>query len=243
VQLYRDSEGRTIAQVARQAHPGKPVIFVGLDGADWQLLDRYIASGAMPNLAALVSEGAGGVLTSLHPPLSPLVWTTMMTGASPVDHRILDFTRFNPLDGREEPITSDERRLPAVWNMATAAGRRVAVIGLWATFPAEAVNGLIVSDRLIPSLLRTPTDAPGVVYPSERAAWARAASSSWRSWRSSRRATTWQWRSFAKSISFTRPVTFADGSACLPTCERRQPRSGTPHGRGVPPRENVGSLT
>ena len=34
-----------------------PVIFVGLDGADWELLDDYIADGAMPNLAALAREG------------------------------------------------------------------------------------------------------------------------------------------------------------------------------------------
>jgi tetratricopeptide (TPR) repeat protein len=172
---HRTPQVPPVPEVARAARAGRPVLFVGLDGADWQLLDRYMASGAMPNLAALVAEGAGGVLSSQHPLLSPLVWTTMMTGASPVDHRILDFTRFNPLDGREEPITSDERRLPAVWNMATAAGRRVAVIGLWATFPAEAVNGLMVSDRLFPSLLRTSTDAAGTVYPSGRTAWARAA--------------------------------------------------------------------
>ncbi len=164
-----------VAEVARAARPGRPVLFVGLDGADWQLLDRYVAAGVMPNLAALVQEGAGGILLSQHPPLSPLVWTTMMTGASPIEHGILDFTRFNPLDGREEPITSDERRLPAAWNMASAAGRRVAVIGLWATYPAEAVNGLVVSDRFFPSLLRTESTAPGTVYPRERAVWARAA--------------------------------------------------------------------
>ena len=164
-----------VAEVARAARPGHPVFLVGLDGADWQLLDRYVAAGVMPNLAALVQEGAGGILLSQHPPLSPLVWTSMMTGASPIEHGILDFTRFNPLDGREEPITSDERRLPAVWSMATAAGRRVAVIGLWATYPAEAVNGLVVSDRFFPSLLRTESTAPGTVYPRERAVWARAA--------------------------------------------------------------------
>ncbi len=151
-----------VAEVARAARPGHPVFLVGLDGADWQLLDRYVAAGVMPNLAALVQEGAGGILLSQHPPLSPLVWTSMMTGASPIEHGILDFTRFNPLDGREEPITSDERRLPAVWSMATAAGRRVAVIGLWATYPAEAVNGLVVSDRFFPSLLRTESTAPGL---------------------------------------------------------------------------------
>ena len=42
----------------------------------------------------------------------------MMTGVSPVEHRILDFTRFAPSSGQKEPITSDERRAPAIWNMA-----------------------------------------------------------------------------------------------------------------------------
>ena len=45
-------------------------------------------------------------------------------GPRSVDHTILDFTRFNPATGTKEPITSDERREPAVWNMASWAGRR-----------------------------------------------------------------------------------------------------------------------
>lgn len=149
------------------------MIFVGLDGADWELLDRYAAAASMPNLAALVREGSGGVLETLHPPLSPLLWTTMMTGVSPLEHGILDFTRFNPKSGRKEPITSDERKEPALWNMATYAGRRVATLGLWATYPAEPVNGLLVSDRLFSFLFNEATPPPGVVYPAGREAWAR----------------------------------------------------------------------
>jgi tetratricopeptide (TPR) repeat protein len=161
--------------VAAAAGPGRPVVFVGLDGADWQLLDRYLQEGAMPHLAALVREGSGGVLETLHPPLSPLLWTTMMTGISPLDHGILDFTRFNPRTGQKEPITSDERREPAVWNAATYAGRRVAVLGLWATYPAEPVNGLMVSDRLFGFLFQEESPPPGVVYPPAQEAWARDA--------------------------------------------------------------------
>jgi tetratricopeptide (TPR) repeat protein len=131
-----------------QPQPQQRVLFVGLDGADWQLLDRFIADGTMPNLAQLVTEGSRGVLHTQQPPLSPLVWTTMMTGVSPLEHRILDFTRFNPVTHEKEPITSDERAVPAIWNMASSAGRRVAVFGLWATYPAEEVNGVLVSDRL-----------------------------------------------------------------------------------------------
>lgn len=166
---------RPVPEVAQAARKARAVVFVGLDGGDWQLLDRYIEAGAMPNLAALVREGAGGVLESIHPPLSPLVWTTMMTGVSPLDHGILDFTRFNPVSGRKEPITSDERRAPAIWNMATYAGRRVAVLGLWATYPAEPVNGLMVSDRLFSFLFSEETPPPGAVHPAGREAWAREA--------------------------------------------------------------------
>src|SRR5712671_1783608 len=145
-----------------------PVIFIGLDGADWQLLDDYISSGAMPNLAALVREGTSGILETIRPPLSPLIWTSMMTGVSPLDHGILDFVQFDPKTGAKEPITSSLRRAPAIWNMASSAGRRVASLGLWATYPAEQVNGTIVSDRLFTFLFKEETPPAGVVYPPGR---------------------------------------------------------------------------
>ena len=152
-----------------------PVLFIGLDGADWQLLDPYIAAGAMPNLAALVREGQSGVLTTIHPPLSPLVWTTMMTGVSPLTHRILDFTQFDPATGEREPITAAERQAPAIWNMASRGGRTVAVFGLWATYPAEAVKGLLVTDRFSSFTAfsaRERLPAHGLVYPETQSLWA-----------------------------------------------------------------------
>ena len=127
--------------------PGaRSVLFVGLDGADWRSLEPLMAAGRMPNLARLEREGSGGVLVTEQPPLSPLLWTTMMTGRSPLEHRILDFVRFHPATGRREPITSDERRAPAVWNIASEAAREVAIVGLWATFPADEAKGLLVSN-------------------------------------------------------------------------------------------------
>jgi Flp pilus assembly protein TadD len=162
-----------VAEIARTAERGRPVIFLGLDAADWSLLDPYMARGVMPALTRLASEGTGGRLKTLSPPLSPLIWTTMMTGTSPVEHRILDFVQFNPASGVKEPITSAERRTPAIWNMATAAGKRSAVFGLWATYPAESIDGLIVSDRLFTFLYKETAPPGGVVFPGDREAWAR----------------------------------------------------------------------
>jgi predicted AlkP superfamily phosphohydrolase/phosphomutase len=175
VSTATSSSASSIPEVANAAHPSPPVIFIGLDGADWQLLDEYIAAGAMPNLERIVTEGTAGTLETLHPSLSPLVWTTMMTGVDPVKHRILDFVRFNPASGQKEPITSDERQAPAIWNMATWGGRKIGVFGLWATYPAEPVNGVMVSDRLFTFLFKESTPPEGIVFPREEEAWAREA--------------------------------------------------------------------
>lgn len=180
---HRDSAARVnssipaasaaVNEIARRAIPGKRVIFIGLDGADWSLLDGYAARGVMPTLARLVTQGTSGTLHTIHPPLSPLIWTTMMTGVSPLDHRILDFLRVNPVSHQREPITSDERKAPAIWNMATAGGKKTGALGLWATYPAESINGLMVSDRLFTFLYSESAPPPGVVHPAALESWAR----------------------------------------------------------------------
>ena len=142
------------------------MIFVGLDGADWQLLDRYAAAGAMPNLARLVAEGAGGVLETIHPPLSPIVWTSMMTGVSP---RRAPHPRLHALLPRERPEGADhERRAASAARSGTwraTRGRTSATFGLWATYPAERVFGLLVSDRLMGFLFPEENPPAGIVYP------------------------------------------------------------------------------
>lgn len=165
-----------LSACAQESPPARPrVLLIGLDGGDWQQLDRFAADGTMPNLARLLREGRSGILETDQPPLSPLLWTTMMTGVSPLVHGVLDFTRFSPETGQREPITSVERRVPAIWNMASDAGRSVAVFGLWATWPAETVKGTLVSDRLFSFQLREGDPPPGLVWPKEREDWARAA--------------------------------------------------------------------
>jgi len=158
---------RRIGELEARAAKRPPVLFVGLDGADWQLLDPWIAAGKLPNLAKLRREGTWGEIETETPPLSPLLWTTMMTGHSPLEHGVLDFSRFRPGDGAREPITSEEREVPAIWNAATWAGRKVAVFGLWATWPAEAVSGVLVSDRMFGFLNIEDEPPPGAVYPPE----------------------------------------------------------------------------
>jgi Tfp pilus assembly protein PilF len=140
------------------------VIVLGWDGADWSLLDRLAAEGKMPNLARMVREGRTARLNAFVPLLSPIIWTTLATGVDPDEHGVLDFQEIDRASGAVGPISGASRRTPAIWNLASAAGRRVGVIGWWATHPAEEVDGFFVSDRAGAILFEGVRE--GVAYPA-----------------------------------------------------------------------------
>ncbi len=145
----------------RRPKPG--IILIGLDGADWSLLDRLKAAGRMPHLARIEREGRTGRLTSFVPILSPVVWTSIATGVTPDIHGVLDFQEIDPKSGAAVPVSGRSRRVPAVWNAASAAGLRVGVTGWWATDPAEEVSGFFVTDHASSILFQGSTGS--VAYP------------------------------------------------------------------------------
>ena len=127
------------------------VILVGLDGADWSAIRPLARAGKLPSFSRVLSSGRTGVLLATPPLVSPILWTTIGTGRSPEDHGILDFMVDLPTGG-QAPVTSAHRQVPALWNLFSDAGRSVAVIGWWATWPPENVKGTVVSDRVAPQL-------------------------------------------------------------------------------------------
>ncbi|HEY6066962.1 MAG TPA: alkaline phosphatase family protein, partial [Thermoanaerobaculia bacterium] len=153
----------------RAAGENHRVIWLGMDGLDWDLLDQLSREGRMPNWSRLVSEGFTANLESFFPVLSPVIWTTLATGVGPDVHRVLDFQETDPKTGVKLPVSGMSRAVPAVWNVASAAGRKVGVVGWWATHPAEEVNGFFVSDRASPLLFgdlpRTGAAFPASIAP------------------------------------------------------------------------------
>jgi predicted AlkP superfamily phosphohydrolase/phosphomutase/Tfp pilus assembly protein PilF len=123
------------------------VIVLGVDGMDPQVVDLLMSEGKLPNFARLRQEGAYGRLETSRPILSPIIWTTIATGKTPDQHGIGHFVAVNPTTGEDLPVTSRMRKVKALWNILSEAGRRVGVVGWWATWPPEKVNGAVVSDH------------------------------------------------------------------------------------------------
>lgn len=258
--------------------PPAKVLLVGIDGAEWSIIDRLRAEGRVPTLDRLIEQGTRGHLETITPTLSPALWTTIATGVAPGVHGIHNFVIGRPeaalilpklpagenltvrigirlagpcrmedvvvmageeqlrsivdadglttslpavavspdgattltlrlpygcapqssgeewprwgalkavvvrrpdgqiiaaprvgsllrpptlnrpvgnndrgallLDQRFRPTKSTDRRVPALWTIATAHDRSVGVVGWWATYPAERVKGTVISDVL-----------------------------------------------------------------------------------------------
>jgi tetratricopeptide (TPR) repeat protein len=154
---------------ARTRQPLARILVVGWDGADWRTAEPLMASGRMPNLARLVREGASGNLRSNDPMFSPLLWTTVATGKAPTEHGVADFL-VKDGTGARHPITSDFRKVKALWNILGEFDRASSWIGWWASFPAESIRGSVVTDYLSAAVTRSGPEAavaiPGIASPA-----------------------------------------------------------------------------
>lgn len=128
------------------------LFFLGIDGASWVVMGPMLDAGELPNFARLRREGAVMPdFETMEPTSSPVVWTTVATGRDPEDHGIGGFTDTLP-SGDVIPVSGNSRKSKAIWEIATERGKSVGVIGWWASWPAEEVNGYVISDHANPAL-------------------------------------------------------------------------------------------
>ena len=121
------------------------LLVIGLDGATLDLVRPWAAAGRLPVLARLMAAGAWGPLRSTIPAATFPAWTSLVTGVNPGRHGVLDFTERVPGTYRVRFVNGSYRRVPALWTRLSAAGRRVAVLTVPATYPPEPIDGVMVS--------------------------------------------------------------------------------------------------
>ena len=162
---------------ARKKATVNRVVVLGLDGLDPDLAEKWMAEGHLPTFKKL-AEGKGGFfrLATTYPAVSPVAWSSFMTGANPGRHNIYDFLARDPrtylpmlssayigqsrrsikLGKYTIPLGKPELRLlrksKPFWTVLGENRIFSNIIRVPITFPPEKFNGVSISGMCVPDL-------------------------------------------------------------------------------------------
>ena len=136
-------------------------LIIGLDGATFDLIDSWAAMGHLPALARLVKDGVRAPLRAFPNMNSASAWTSIVTGCNPGKHGIYDFGDDRTVYDRGwRPTSALDRRRPPFWQVLSAARQHVGVINVPISYPADAVDGFMISGMYAPG-----TSSVGFAHP------------------------------------------------------------------------------
>jgi predicted AlkP superfamily phosphohydrolase/phosphomutase len=130
----------------------KKVLFIGLDGSTFDVLDPLMQKGLMPRLEAFIGQGVRGWLETTIPPITPTAWVSWMTGKNPGKHGVFEFLlrRKGSAAMPDQPVSARARDGLPFWDVLGQMGKRAIVTNMPCTYPPTMVNGLMVADFLTP---------------------------------------------------------------------------------------------
>ena len=97
-------------------------------------------------------EGSSGHLESTPEKFSAAAWTSFSTGVNPGRHGIFHFFVVDAGTLKVRINNATHRKVEPFWNLAGRAGKRVCVINVPTTYPADKVNGCMISGWDAPSI-------------------------------------------------------------------------------------------
>jgi len=163
-------------QRAYRRGPVERVVILGLDGLEPTLAEKLMAEGKLPHLARLKKDGAYARLRTTTPAISPVAWSSFMTGSEPSKHNIFDFLSRDPRTylpdlssariGRPKrtlafgrylvPLSRPEirglRKSVPFWKILGDKGVASTILRVPITFPPEKFKGHLLSGMCAPDL-------------------------------------------------------------------------------------------
>ena len=155
----------------------RKLIFLGMDGLDPRLVEKFMEQGKLPNFSRLRTEGSYRRLRTTFPALSPVAWSTFATGVNPAKHNMFDFLNRNlasylpelasskvyppkrVLENRalshpaQPSVIEMRRKSQPFWKILGQHFIPSTIIRVPLTFPPEKFNGRLLSAMCTPDLL------------------------------------------------------------------------------------------
>jgi len=122
------------------------VLFIGIDAGDKDLILQWAKSGYLPNFNKLLSSSAWGITQSPVGLYVGAIWPSFYTGVSPARHGRYCYEQLQPGSYDVQRVSPRDVTAKPFWDALSKSGKRVAVIDVPKTFPAELNDGLHIVD-------------------------------------------------------------------------------------------------
>lgn len=124
---------------------GRPLVVIGLDGATWRLIDRWIEDGELPNLASIKRQGTWAPQQVCLPPVTSPNWKCYSTGKNPGKLGVYWWEIVNIKDRSITTPDSTSYDSAELWDYLGREGYTVGIVNMPTTFPPHKVNGVMIS--------------------------------------------------------------------------------------------------
>ncbi len=138
------------------------VLVIGLDGTPLSFVKARMEEGLLPSFKKIFSRGSLVEITSTHPFVSCVAWSTYMTGKNAAKHNIFGFIDRKPGTYSVYIPNGSNMTAETLWETLSERGKSVLVMNVPVTYPPRKVNGYLVSGFLAPKL-------EGATYPPDLA--------------------------------------------------------------------------
>lgn len=163
-------------QRAYQKSKINKLVIIGLDGLEPTLVEKFMSAGKLPHFSELKKDGTYKHLQTTTPAISPVAWSSFMTGAHPSKHNIFDFLSRDPnnylpdlssarigkpkrilsLGKYNIPLSKPEirglRKSLPFWKILGEKGIFSTILRVPITFPPEKFSGHLLSGMCAPDL-------------------------------------------------------------------------------------------
>ncbi|MGC9350217.1 MAG: alkaline phosphatase family protein [Anaerolineae bacterium] len=119
------------------------IVIIGLDGMPYGLMETFGQDGTMPSFGALSAQSVFRPLASTIPEVSSVAWSSVITGKNAGEHGVYGFIDVAPGTYRTVFPNFSNLKAPPFW--ALRPGRRAVILNVPMTYPARALNGVLIA--------------------------------------------------------------------------------------------------
>jgi len=138
-----------------------PLVILGLDAGDPDLIQRWARAGDLPNIAALMQRGGWGRITGPELLFEDGVWVNLFSGKSAGDHGYHYYRQLQKPDSYGlQPVWGPDFDCPAFWAYLRNTDKRVALLDVPEVLPIPELNGIQLADWAVHRPLVPPSAHP-----------------------------------------------------------------------------------